>query len=177
MAAHSSILAWRIHGQRSLVDYSPWACKESDMTDQLSVCTRACTHTCTHVHAHTHGRAHVHAHTRACTHTCTHACTHTLSQTLLPALSFSGRESSDGLIVPQANKPPCSAWDSQHPSCLLVVSAKQGDKMELFLELLLVKSGQRELWFGFVSPLTLGGIRSDKRCVLVEDLKGTNRRL
>ena len=153
MAAHSSILAWRIHGQRSLVDYSPWACKESDMTDQLSVCTRACTHTCTH------------------------ACTHTLSQTLLPALSFSGRESSDGLIVPQANKPRCSAWDSQHPSCLLVVSAKQGDKMELFLELLLVKGGQRELWFGFVSPLTLGGIRSDKRCVLVEDLKGTNRRL
>ena len=49
--------------------------------------------------------------------------------------------------------------------------------MELFLELLLVKGGQRELWFGFVSPLILGGIRSDKRCVLVEDLKGTNRRL
>ena len=24
MATHSSILAWRIHGQRSLVGYSPW---------------------------------------------------------------------------------------------------------------------------------------------------------
>ena len=23
-ATHSSILAWRIHGQRSLVGYSPW---------------------------------------------------------------------------------------------------------------------------------------------------------
>ena len=23
MATHSSVLAWRIHGQRSLVDYSP----------------------------------------------------------------------------------------------------------------------------------------------------------
>ena len=32
MATHSSILAWKIHGQRSLVGYSPWGCKESDMT-------------------------------------------------------------------------------------------------------------------------------------------------
>ena len=30
MATHSSILAWRIHGQRSLVGYSPWGHKESD---------------------------------------------------------------------------------------------------------------------------------------------------
>ena len=44
------------------------------------------------------------------------------------------------------------------------------------MELLLVKGGQRELLFGFVRPLTLGGIRSDKRCVLVEDLKGTSWR-
>ena len=34
MATHSSILAWRIpNGQRSLADYSPWDCKESDMTE------------------------------------------------------------------------------------------------------------------------------------------------
>ena len=33
MATHSSILAWRIHGQRSLVGYSPWGRKESDMTE------------------------------------------------------------------------------------------------------------------------------------------------
>ena len=35
MATHSSILAWKIkfHGQRSLAGYSPWACKESDMTE------------------------------------------------------------------------------------------------------------------------------------------------
>ena len=34
-ATHSSILAWRIHGQRCLVDYSPWGHKESDTTEQL----------------------------------------------------------------------------------------------------------------------------------------------
>ena len=32
MATHSSILAWgKSHGQRSLVGYSPWGCKESGM--------------------------------------------------------------------------------------------------------------------------------------------------
>ena len=33
MATHFSILAWRIHGQRSLAGYSPWGGKESDMTE------------------------------------------------------------------------------------------------------------------------------------------------
>ena len=32
MATHSSILAWRIPRARSLVGYSPWGCKELDMT-------------------------------------------------------------------------------------------------------------------------------------------------
>ena len=32
MATHSSILAWRIHGQRSLVGYSPQGHIESDTT-------------------------------------------------------------------------------------------------------------------------------------------------
>ena len=36
MATHSSILAWKIHGQRSLAGYSPWGLKELDMTEQLS---------------------------------------------------------------------------------------------------------------------------------------------
>ena len=36
MATHSSILAWRIPGQRSLVDYSPWDRKESDTTEWLT---------------------------------------------------------------------------------------------------------------------------------------------
>ena len=37
MATHSSILAWRIpNGQRSLVGYSLWGRKESDLTEQLS---------------------------------------------------------------------------------------------------------------------------------------------
>ena len=33
MATHSSVLGLgKSHGQRSLVGYSPWGCKESDMT-------------------------------------------------------------------------------------------------------------------------------------------------
>ena len=41
MATHSSILAWSIHGQRSLAGYNPWGHEESDTTK--------CTHT-THTH-------------------------------------------------------------------------------------------------------------------------------
>jgi len=33
MVTHSSILAWEIHKQRSLVDFSPWGYKKSDMTE------------------------------------------------------------------------------------------------------------------------------------------------
>ena len=36
MTTHSSILAWRIHGQRSLVGYSPGGHKESVMTKRLA---------------------------------------------------------------------------------------------------------------------------------------------
>ena len=32
MATYSSILAWKIHGQRSLVGYSPWGHQELDLT-------------------------------------------------------------------------------------------------------------------------------------------------
>ena len=35
MATHSSILAWRIHGWRSLLGYSPRGRKESDTTERL----------------------------------------------------------------------------------------------------------------------------------------------
>ena len=35
MASHSSILAWEISFQRSLAGYSPWGCKESDMTERI----------------------------------------------------------------------------------------------------------------------------------------------
>ena len=37
MATHSSILAWRIHGERSLVGYSPWSREELDTTEGLSL--------------------------------------------------------------------------------------------------------------------------------------------
>ena len=34
MAAHSSILDWRIlRDKKALVGYSPWGCKESDTTE------------------------------------------------------------------------------------------------------------------------------------------------
>ena len=37
MVTPSSILAWRIHVQRSLVGYSPWGCKKSDTTNRLTL--------------------------------------------------------------------------------------------------------------------------------------------
>ena len=33
MATYSSVLAWKIHGQRSLLGYSPWGRKELDTTE------------------------------------------------------------------------------------------------------------------------------------------------
>ena len=35
LAPHSSTLAWKIHGRSSLVGYSPWGRKESDMAERL----------------------------------------------------------------------------------------------------------------------------------------------
>ena len=38
MATHSNVLAWeKPHGQRSLVGYSPGGCKESDITERLTL--------------------------------------------------------------------------------------------------------------------------------------------
>ena len=37
MATHSSILPGESHGQRSLVGYSPWNRRESDMTERLTL--------------------------------------------------------------------------------------------------------------------------------------------
>ena len=36
MATHSIFLPGEFHGQRSLVDYSPWSCKESHLTERLN---------------------------------------------------------------------------------------------------------------------------------------------
>ena len=36
IATHSSILAWKSHGQRSLAGYSPCGHKESDTTDKFT---------------------------------------------------------------------------------------------------------------------------------------------
>ena len=35
MATHSSTLAWRIPWREEPVGYSPWGCRESDMTERL----------------------------------------------------------------------------------------------------------------------------------------------
>ena len=40
IAIHSSTIAWKIHGQRSLVGYSPWGRKESDMSERLHLIER-----------------------------------------------------------------------------------------------------------------------------------------
>ena len=37
MATHSSILAGKSHGQRTLAGYRPWSDKELEMTEQLSI--------------------------------------------------------------------------------------------------------------------------------------------
>ena len=37
MSTHSSVLEENPHGQRSLVGYSPWGRKESDMTEHLTL--------------------------------------------------------------------------------------------------------------------------------------------
>ena len=50
MATHSVFLPGKSHRQRSLVGYSPWGPKESDMTKHT--CARAHTHTHTHTHTH-----------------------------------------------------------------------------------------------------------------------------
>ena len=45
MATHSSILVFlpgEFHGQRSLAGYSPWGCKESDVTEQLTLDFQYC---------------------------------------------------------------------------------------------------------------------------------------
>ena len=43
MATHSSVPAWKTHGQRSLVDYSPWGSKESDSVKRHDLVTNTFT--------------------------------------------------------------------------------------------------------------------------------------
>ena len=37
MATHSSMLTWRIHGQRSQAGYSPWGRKELNTIERLTL--------------------------------------------------------------------------------------------------------------------------------------------
>ena len=52
MGTHSRILACEIHGQRSLVGYSPRVIKELDTAAHMCSCVSARTHT--HAHTDTH---------------------------------------------------------------------------------------------------------------------------
>ena len=47
-----AFLPGELHGQRSLVGYSPWGLRQLDMTEHVSA--RVYTHTHTHTHIHTH---------------------------------------------------------------------------------------------------------------------------
>ena len=44
VATHSSILAWEIPWTEEPGGFSPWGCKELDMTEQLSANTHTHTH-------------------------------------------------------------------------------------------------------------------------------------
>ena len=48
MATHSVPLPGKSHGQRSLVGYNPWDCKELDMTEQLHFTTSTIIWYCLH---------------------------------------------------------------------------------------------------------------------------------
>ena len=37
IAIHSILFPGELHGQKSLLGYSPWACKKLDMTEQLTL--------------------------------------------------------------------------------------------------------------------------------------------
>ena len=42
-------LSEKFHGQRSLADYSPWGCKESDMIVCVCVCVCVCVYICIYI--------------------------------------------------------------------------------------------------------------------------------
>ena len=48
MAIHSTILAWKSQGQRSLASYSPWGSRESDTTERLTLFQLSCSNYIVH---------------------------------------------------------------------------------------------------------------------------------
>ena len=106
------------HGQRSLVDYSPWGHKELDRIEKLTH-TRAHTHTQTHTqthartHTHTHARMHTQTHAQRERHACTcmHAHAHMCMHTHMHAHSDRARGlagAQDGPSSASPEKPPGS---------------------------------------------------------------------
>ena len=73
---HTSVfLPGEFHGQRSLAGYSPWGCKESDVTERLTDARHTYMHTHTYIHMHTYMHIHMHTHIYTHTHTHIHICT------------------------------------------------------------------------------------------------------
>ena len=83
------LLPGKSHGQRILVGYSSWGCKDADMTEQLN------THTyTTHTHTPTHTRrTHTPTHTRRTHTTHTHTHTHPHTHTNTPRIHLKGHRS------------------------------------------------------------------------------------
>ena len=48
MAIHSTILAWKSQGERSLASYSPWGSRESDTTERLTLFQLSCSNYIVH---------------------------------------------------------------------------------------------------------------------------------
>ena len=74
---HTSVfLPGEFHGQRSLAGYSPWGCKELEMTERLTDARHTYMHTYIYIHMHTYMHIHMHTHIYTYTHihTCTYMC-------------------------------------------------------------------------------------------------------
>ena len=117
MATHSSILAGKSPGQRTLVGYNPWGHKEADTTEQLIMhapCPsrdewmKKMSHTHTHTHTHTHIYTHIHTHTythiHTYTHTHIHTHTHTYTHTYKEIL-FSHKKERNSVIFNNVDEP------------------------------------------------------------------------
>ena len=87
MATRSSILAWKISGERSLAGYGP--CGRRVRHNLATECARARARARTHTHTHTHTQhERTPARARADTHTHTHTHTHTQSMCAPQLFSF-----------------------------------------------------------------------------------------
>ena len=119
MATYSVILAWEIHGQRSLVGYSPGGSKESDTTEWLSTKKEVSNSTAGSLRAGTPQSppcprfpelpCWVHS---SCTHSCVHTC---------PATTTSQHPAELFTIAKARKQPKCPSteeWVKMYVCCI-----------------------------------------------------------